>query len=83
MWQERKGHTCCWPGPSTPNGVGITPNGGTEPGDPIGREDKGRGAWQYPNSYSPAVSIETGANGDPVETNGECEPEMVCTSMGG
>ena len=74
---------CCWPGPPTPNGVEITRNGGTEPEDPIGREDRGRGAWRYPNSYNPAVSIEAGANGDPVEMNGEREPEMVCTSMVG
>ena len=66
-----------------PNRDKITQNGGTEPEDPIGREDRGRGAWQYPNSYNPAVSIEAGVNGDPGERNGEHEPEMVCTSMVG
>ena len=35
----------------------------------------------YPNSYSPPVSIEAEANGNPVETNGEREPELVCTGI--
>jgi hypothetical protein len=75
-----------------PNGIGMV-----EPEDPVGREDKGRGAWRYPSSYSPAVSIGAWANrgpmrvdgngdtvetnGDPVGTNGEREPEPVCTGV--
>ena len=72
---------CCWPGPPMLK-IGIALNGGMEPEDSVGREEKGRGAWQYPSSYSPAVSIGTWvnrglvpveANGDPecIETNGE------------
>ena len=30
-------------------------------------EGKVRGAWRYPSSYSPAVSIEAEANSNPVE----------------
>jgi hypothetical protein len=76
-----------------PNGIGMV-----EPEDPVGREDKGRGAWRYPSSYSPAVSIGAWANrgpmrvdgngvtvetnGDPVGTNGEHEPEPLCTGAG-
>ena len=44
-----------------------------------------RGAWRYPSSYSPAVSIEAEANSNPVETNGKRKQEQVCTgkSRGG
>ena len=52
----------------------MAPNGGPEPEE---EEDKGRGAWRYPSSYSPAASIGVGANGDPVERNGERESEPV------
>ena len=41
-------------GTTTPNGIGIATNGE----NPAGREDEGRGAWRYPNSYSLSVSIE-------------------------
>ena len=40
-----------------PKGIGIAVNGRTETEDPVGREDKGRGTWWYPSSYSPAVSL--------------------------
>ena len=56
---------------------------GTGPENPVGREDKGRGTWRYLSSYSPALSIEAGANGDPLEMNGEREPEPepLCTGV--
>jgi len=53
----------------------MATNGDVEPEDPVGREDKGRGTWRYPSSYSPAASIEAGANDDLVEMNRKREPE--------
>ena len=57
-----------------PSGIGMAPKGGPEPEE---EDDKGRGAWWYPSSYSPAASIGVGENGEPVERNGECELELV------
>ena len=86
MAAGEEGDTCCWPGPPTPNGIGMATNGeGRGPEDPVGREDKGRATWRYSSAHSPAASIEAGANDDLVEMNGEREPEPepVCTGVRG
>ena len=53
--------------PPMPHAIGIAPNGGMEPEDPVAGEDKCRDAWRYPSPYSPVVFIEARANSGPVE----------------